>query len=71
MSMYDNLVTQLCVYCHTTASAHTEEREALMSELKILSYLGNHDNIVNLLGACTQGGDVVVRVQPSALPANT
>lgn len=27
-----------------------------MSELKILSHLGYHDNIVNLLGACTQGG---------------
>lgn len=27
-----------------------------MSELKILSHLGSHDNIVNLLGACTQGG---------------
>lgn len=39
-----------------TARAHSEEREALMSELKILSHLGYHDNIVNLLGACTQGG---------------
>lgn len=42
-----------------------------MSELKILSYLGNHDNIVNLLGACTQGGDVVVTMQPSALLDDT
>ncbi len=41
----------------STASAHSEEREALMSELKILSHLGYHDNIVNLLGACTQGGN--------------
>lgn len=39
-----------------TARAHSEEREALMSELKILSHLGSHNNIVNLLGACTQGG---------------
>lgn len=38
-----------------------------MSELKILGYLGNHDNIVNLLGACTQGGDNVITIQPSAL----
>lgn len=29
-----------------------------MSELKVLSYLGNHMNIVNLLGACTIGGKV-------------
>ncbi|GAA6083517.1 mast/stem cell growth factor receptor kita isoform X2, partial [Tachysurus ichikawai] len=36
-------------------SAHATEKEALMSELKVLSYLGNHINIVNLLGACTVG----------------
>lgn len=41
-----------------SASAHLTEREALMSELKVLSYLGNHINIVNLLGACTIGGRV-------------
>lgn len=46
-----------CITCLSTASAHSEEREALMSELKILSHLGYHDNIVNLLGACTRGGD--------------
>lgn len=42
------------------ASAHSDEREALMSELKILSHLGHHKNIVNLLGACTSGGPVLV-----------
>ncbi|XP_015205530.2 macrophage colony-stimulating factor 1 receptor [Lepisosteus oculatus] len=41
-------------------SAHSDEREALMSELKILSHLGHHKNIVNLLGACTHGGPVLV-----------
>ncbi|XP_056140403.1 macrophage colony-stimulating factor 1 receptor 2 [Lampris incognitus] len=41
-------------------SAHSEEREALMSELKILSHLGFHDNIVNLLGACTRGGPTLM-----------
>ncbi|KAM9781866.1 macrophage colony-stimulating factor 1 receptor 2 [Syngnathus typhle] len=41
-------------------SAHSEEREALMCELKILSHLGYHDNIVNLLGACTRGGPVLM-----------
>ncbi|XP_040907253.1 macrophage colony-stimulating factor 1 receptor 2 [Toxotes jaculatrix] len=41
-------------------SAHAEEREALMSELKILSHLGYHDNIVNLLGACTRGGPMLM-----------
>ncbi|XP_063147107.1 mast/stem cell growth factor receptor Kit-like, partial [Candoia aspera] len=41
-------------------SAHFTEKEALMSELKVLSYLGSHDNIVNLLGACTVGGPILV-----------
>ncbi|NXP41994.1 CSF1R factor, partial [Leiothrix lutea] len=42
------------------ASADTDEQEALMSELKILSHLGHHQNIVNLLGACTCGGPILV-----------
>ncbi|TMS23124.1 Mast/stem cell growth factor receptor kita [Larimichthys crocea] len=41
-------------------NAHSTEKEALMSELKVLSYLGNHVNIVNLLGACTVGGPILV-----------
>ncbi|XP_077381119.1 KIT proto-oncogene, receptor tyrosine kinase b isoform X1 [Festucalex cinctus] len=41
-------------------NAHATEKEALMSELKVLSYLGNHMNIVNLLGACTVGGPILV-----------
>ncbi|KAG8453681.1 hypothetical protein GDO86_000350 [Hymenochirus boettgeri] len=42
------------------STAHATEREALMSELKVLSYLGHHKNIVNLLGACTIGGPTLV-----------
>uniref|UniRef100_A0A3Q2TBM6 receptor protein-tyrosine kinase n=1 Tax=Fundulus heteroclitus TaxID=8078 RepID=A0A3Q2TBM6_FUNHE len=42
------------------ACAHSDEKEALMSELKILSHLGHHKHIVNLLGACTYGGPVLV-----------
>uniref|UniRef100_UPI00358FF675 mast/stem cell growth factor receptor Kit-like isoform X1 n=2 Tax=Myxine glutinosa TaxID=7769 RepID=UPI00358FF675 len=41
-------------------SAHCSEKEALMSELKIMSHLGHHINIVNLLGACTVGGPILV-----------
>ncbi|CAL1601523.1 unnamed protein product [Knipowitschia caucasica] len=41
-------------------NAHATEKEALMSELKVLGYLGNHMNIVNLLGACTVGGPILV-----------
>ncbi|XP_008059241.1 macrophage colony-stimulating factor 1 receptor [Carlito syrichta] len=42
------------------STAHADEKEALMSELKIMSHLGPHENIVNLLGACTHGGPVLV-----------
>ncbi|KAK1345928.1 hypothetical protein QTO34_008393 [Cnephaeus nilssonii] len=44
----------------TVAVKMLKQREALMSELKVLSYLGNHMNIVNLLGACTIGGPTLV-----------
>ncbi|XP_076843103.1 macrophage colony-stimulating factor 1 receptor isoform X2 [Brachyhypopomus gauderio] len=55
----DERVTQVAVKM-LKSSAHAEEREALMSELKILSHLGPHGNIVNLLGACTRGGPVLL-----------
>uniref|UniRef100_A0A8C5LF77 Macrophage colony-stimulating factor 1 receptor n=2 Tax=Jaculus jaculus TaxID=51337 RepID=A0A8C5LF77_JACJA len=42
------------------STAHADEKEALVSELKIMSHLGRHENIVNLLGACTHGGPVLV-----------
>ncbi|XP_032878724.1 receptor-type tyrosine-protein kinase FLT3 isoform X1 [Amblyraja radiata] len=34
------------------------EKEALMSELKMMIHMGSHENIVNLLGACTHLGPV-------------
>ena len=40
----------VCVSDGATASEH----KALMSELKILIHIGNHLNVVNLLGACTK-----------------
>ncbi|KAF3825196.1 hypothetical protein GH733_005830 [Mirounga leonina] len=36
------------------ATARSSEKQALMSELKIMTHLGPHLNIVNLLGACTK-----------------
>lgn len=63
---FANSLTNVSTFVTKTASAHSEEREALMSELKILSYLGYHDNIVNLLGACTQGGDKVIIIRSPA-----
>ncbi|NWU74808.1 PGFRA factor, partial [Onychorhynchus coronatus] len=37
-------------------TARSSEKQALMSELKIMTHLGPHLNIVNLLGACTKSG---------------
>ncbi|XP_069747616.1 vascular endothelial growth factor receptor 1 isoform X2 [Narcine bancroftii] len=44
--------------------ATDSEHKALMSELKILIHIGNHLNVVNLLGACTtHGGPLMVIVE--------
>ncbi|KAM6149082.1 platelet-derived growth factor receptor beta isoform 1-T1 [Erethizon dorsatum] len=40
------------------STARSSEKQALMSELKIMSHLGPHLNVVNLLGACTKGGPI-------------
>ncbi|NXP81756.1 FLT3 kinase, partial [Ramphastos sulfuratus] len=34
------------------------EEDALMSELKMMTHIGSHENIVNLLGACTVSGNL-------------
>ncbi|CAN9506272.1 unnamed protein product [Ophioblennius macclurei] len=39
------------------------EKEALMSELKMLTHIGQHVNIVNLLGACTDTGPIYLIFQ--------
>ncbi|XP_027861113.1 receptor-type tyrosine-protein kinase FLT3 [Xiphophorus couchianus] len=39
------------------------EKEALMSELKMLTHIGQHANIVNLLGACTETGPIYLIFQ--------
>ncbi|KAM4544380.1 receptor-type tyrosine-protein kinase FLT3-like [Fundulus diaphanus] len=41
----------------------TVEKEALMSELKMLTHIGQHTNIVNLLGACTETGPIYLIFQ--------
>lgn len=59
MNKYGNMIKNMNGKMNNgviSANAHSTEKEALMSELKVLTYLGNHVNIVNLLGACTVGG---------------
>ncbi|NXX13650.1 FLT3 kinase, partial [Podargus strigoides] len=38
--------------------ADASEEDALMSELKMMTHIGSHENIVNLLGACTVSGPI-------------
>ncbi|XP_077589202.1 vascular endothelial growth factor receptor kdr-like isoform X2 [Stigmatopora nigra] len=42
--------------------ATSNERKALMSELKILIHIGHHLNVVNLLGACTRPGGPLMMI---------
>ena len=62
------------VFVFETGGATTNERKALMSELKILIHIGHHLNVVNLLGACTKPGgqspppDELLQVHPQQQP---
>eukprot|EP00794_Sanderia_malayensis_P007461 gene7461-8284_t len=42
------------------SNAPDSDYKDLASELKILIHIGEHQNIVNLLGACTRGGKLLV-----------
>lgn len=46
--------------CCPPDGATASEHKALMTELKILNYIGHHLNVVNLLGACTKPGGLCV-----------
>lgn len=53
-------------YFNAAEKHQSMEKEALMSELKMLTHIGHHDNIVNLLGACTESGTTVTDSLPAA-----
>ena len=48
---------QICIITFTEKPDASEE-DALMSELKMMTHIGSHENIVNLLGACTVSGNL-------------
>lgn len=50
----DKKVTAVAVKCLKDGATEAEYKD-LLSELKILIHIGEHKNIVNLLGACTKG----------------
>ncbi|XP_041438591.1 receptor-type tyrosine-protein kinase FLT3 isoform X2 [Xenopus laevis] len=39
-------------------NADGSEKDALMSELKMMTQIGHHQNIVNMMGACTTAGPI-------------
>lgn len=47
---------QICVIIFIE-KPDASEKDALMSELKMMTHIGRHENIVNLLGACTVSGN--------------
>ena len=57
--------------CCPLEGATPSEHKALMTELKILNHIGQHLNVVNLLGACTKPGGGCVRLGLSDLNAYT
>lgn len=54
--------------CVFPEGATASEHKALMSELKILIHIGNHLNVVNLLGACTKPNGKYPRAAGCAAP---
>ncbi|XP_078479010.1 fibroblast growth factor receptor 1-like, partial [Lampetra planeri] len=57
--------------CHSTSvaakmlkdDATDKELSDLVAELEMMKTIGKHKNILNLLGACTQGGPLLVLVE--------
>ena len=47
-----------CISEDATEQEHTD----LVSELKLMKTIGKHKNIINLIGACTQGGQLTEKL---------
>ena len=50
----------LCGYIDT---ADNNDKAALLSEIQMLKQAGEHPNIVNLVGACTKGGKLIIKLE--------
>ena len=55
MPMACYVVSYWKLFHHISEGATETEHWNLLSEIKILIHIGEHKNIVNLLGACTKG----------------
>lgn len=45
-------------FCCGTADATEKDLSDLISEMEMMKMIGKHKNIINLLGACTQDGEL-------------
>lgn len=52
--------------CHT-ADATEKDLSDLISEMEMMKMIGKHKNIINLLGACTQDGELYLDLVRSFL----
>lgn len=51
--------SQICNTCVSSAADATEkDLSDLISEMEMMKIIGKHKNIINLLGACTQDGEI-------------
>lgn len=71
-----------CVYCCVNKTLNTDTVQSrwcaadatekdlsdLISEMEMMKMIGKHKNIINLLGACTQDGELDLDSPPSVLP---
>ena len=60
--LLDRFMTFFCEYIDT---ADNNDKAALLSEIQMLKQAGKHPNIVNLVGACTQGGKLTIKLELS------
>lgn len=50
------------LFCGFIDTADNNDKAALLSEIQMLKQAGKHPNIVNLVGACTQGGKLTIKL---------
>ena len=52
----------VCLFAYLAGATESDYRD-LASELKILIHIGQHVNIINLLGACTRGKQLMLIIE--------
>lgn len=61
--MIDFIIQGQCRFSFVLDDATTEEVENLLKELSVMKMVGQHINIISLLGCCTKNGQVMLIVE--------